>query len=258
MTTHLVIGDSHATPEVSNERYEWLGRFIVENQPDVIINMGDWFDFPSLCSYDKGKASFEGRRYQEDIRSGVEAQERFNAPIDQYNRSRSNGKRAKYIPRKLSLIGNHEIRIERAVEEDAVLKGTISLDDLQFRQHGWEVHRFLNPVNVDGIFYSHYFSSGRMGFPIAGEYIAANCLKKKFVSTTCAHSHILDFAVRTSISGNLLQGLVAGCWFEHNMDWTTPEVNSMYWRGICICHDVVDGRYDLEIISLDKIKKEYA
>ena len=29
-TSHLVIGDSHSEPEVTNQRYDWLGRMIVD------------------------------------------------------------------------------------------------------------------------------------------------------------------------------------------------------------------------------------
>ena len=62
--THLVIPDSHAHPDYSNERYDWLAELILDIKPDVVIDIGDWFDMPSLCSYDRGTKGFEGRRFQ--------------------------------------------------------------------------------------------------------------------------------------------------------------------------------------------------
>ena len=74
---HLVVPDSHAHPDYSNERYDWLAELILDIKPDVVIDIGDWFDMPSLCSYDRGTKGFEGRRYQKDIAAGIEAQDRM-------------------------------------------------------------------------------------------------------------------------------------------------------------------------------------
>ena len=70
---HLVIGDSHAKPGISNRRFEWLGKLILDEKPDVIIDIGDFEDMPSLSSYDVGKKSYEGRRYIKDLESAWEA-----------------------------------------------------------------------------------------------------------------------------------------------------------------------------------------
>ena len=69
MTTHLVIPDQHAHPDNNNDRFEWLGKLIVDLKPDVVINLGDMADMPSLCTYDKGTKGFEGRRYKQDVNS---------------------------------------------------------------------------------------------------------------------------------------------------------------------------------------------
>ena len=43
---------------------------IFEEKPDVVVCLGDWFDMASLSSHDKGKKSFEGRRYKQDVAVG--------------------------------------------------------------------------------------------------------------------------------------------------------------------------------------------
>lgn len=80
----LVIGDPHATPHHNNSRFELLGKFIVDRQPEVIVNIGDMADMPSLCSYDKGLRSFEGRRYKHDVASVIDAQLKLFKPLVDY------------------------------------------------------------------------------------------------------------------------------------------------------------------------------
>ena len=58
---HLIIPDCQVKDGVPLEYLEWIGHYIVEKKPDVIINIGDFADMPSLSSYDVGKKSFEGR-----------------------------------------------------------------------------------------------------------------------------------------------------------------------------------------------------
>ena len=62
----LIIPDAHAEPNYDNDRFTWLGSLIFEKKPDVVVCLGDWFDMASLSSHDKGKKSFEGRRYKQE------------------------------------------------------------------------------------------------------------------------------------------------------------------------------------------------
>jgi len=257
MSTHLVIPDSHAKPGVSNERYTWLGKLVLDRRPDVIVNIGDWADMPSLSSYDRGRRSFEGRRYANDIKAANDALNKFENPIHSYNIQQARNHKAQYKPRKISLQGNHEERIDRATQLSPELDGTISWRSIRFKEHGWSVHDFLHPVMVDGVMYSHYFTSGIKGLAIGGEHPAASLLKKQFVSCTVGHSHIADFAMRTRADGQRIMGLVCGCYFEHWEDYA-GEANNLWWRGVVICHNVKDGCYDPEFISIDEVKRRYA
>jgi len=67
MTTHLVLPDMQVKEGVDLSYLDWVGKYIVDKKPDVIINIGDFADMPSLSMYDVGKKSFEGRRYKKDI-----------------------------------------------------------------------------------------------------------------------------------------------------------------------------------------------
>ena len=77
----LIIPDPHAHADYDNERFKALGKFIMKEQPEYIVCLGDMADLPSLSSYDKGTKGFEGRRYKKDIDAVIDAQKKLFAPI---------------------------------------------------------------------------------------------------------------------------------------------------------------------------------
>lgn len=254
----LIIGDAHCKPGVSNRRFEWLGKYIVDKKPDTIVCIGDFADMSSLCSYDKGKKSFEGRRYKEDCDVTHDAQVKLFGPIVHYNQKQKKLKKPKYNPYKVMIIGNHENRIHRVVEYQSELEGTIQLSDLGYTLWWDEVVPFLEPKFIDGVCYQHYFTSGLMGRPIGGDNAAASMLSKQYVSCVAGHSHLRDFSERTRADGIKIQGLVVGCYLdpEQREDYAGPA-NSLWWKGVVMLHNVNSGQYDPEFVSIDYLRKRY-
>lgn len=258
MTTILVVPDSHAKHAFPNTRFSWLGRFIIDRKPDIIVNIGDMADMPSLCSYDKGKKSFEGRRYKDDIKAVIEAQQLMFEPINAYNKQQRSNKQAQYKPRFVMTLGNHDHRINRAIEQQAELDGAISIEDLKYEDFGWELHPFLDVVNISGVNFSHYFTSGVMGRPIGGEHHAHSLITKQLSSCVQGHSHLRDFAERTTSEGRKILGLVVGCYLEEDQyeDYAGPA-NKMWWKGLVMMHDVNNGEFEPEFINIKQIKAKY-
>lgn len=245
---HLIIPDSHSTPGFSNRRYEWIGHLINDIKPDIVIDIGDWWDLPSLNSYDKSaKKAYEGRQYSKDIDVGIDAQDRLLTTVRKQKRK---------LPKFIRVLGNHEHRITRAIESDPVLEGTIGLNDLQSKEYGWEEYPFLKSVEVDGVNYSHYYPTGISGRPVSGDNTAGMLLSKRFKSSTQGHSHLFDYAVRTDANGNKLMDLTVGCYLEQNLEWADSTA-PLWWKGVCVCNNVENGSYDLQQISLEALKKEY-
>ena len=255
MKDHLVIPDAHANPRYNNSRFLLAGNYIAKHLPQTIVCLGDWADMDALSSYDKGKKDFEGRRYKKDIDSANEALDIFDSGIRAVNAERTRSRKALYKPRKIMLLGNHEDRIMRATQSSPELDGAIGVEDIKFSEHGWDVVPFLSTINVDGIHYSHFFTSGVMGRPVGGENPASSLVSKQHVSCTAGHSHLLAFAERSKPDGSKLMGLVAGCLVDFPMSYA-HATSHMWWRGIVHKHNVVNGQYDLETISLDRLKKE--
>lgn len=257
MTTHLIIGDSHAKHGIDNRRFDWLGKLIVDLKPDVIINIGDHYDMESLSSYDKGKKSFEGRRYKLDLEAGLDALDRINRPMVEYNKLQRINKHKTYNPRMIMCGGNHdEGRQTRAIEESSILDGTIGLDDFQFEYHGWAYSPYLKPIEVDGITYQHFFTSGVMGRSIGGEMPALSLIRKQFTSCIQGHSHLFDVANRNLPNGKRIWGMHCGCYFEHREAYAGPA-NEMWWRGLVVLRNVKDGDFDFETISMAEMERRY-
>lgn len=255
-----VIPDSHSKDGVTNFRYQWAARFIYHRKPDVVVQLGDWFDMPSLSSYDKGRASFEGRRYKLDIKAGNAAIKLFEDTLERLaGEEAARTKKAKYRPKKIALAGNHEERILRAINNQSELIGTIGYHDLAFASNGWDFHDYMVPVVVGGVAFSHCFGSGVMNKPIGGENPAATLIKKKFHTCVAGHSHLRDFAERTDVEGKRIQGLFAGCYLEPGQTESyAGEAQKLWWNGLTYLHDVKDGTFDPEFVGIDRIKRDFA
>ena len=246
---HIVIPDTQVKPGVPTEHFDWIGEYIVEQNPDVVVHLGDHWDMPSLSSYDnRSGRKFEGRRYKDDIKAGNEAMQRLMSPI-RYN----NRKRKKKGPEFHFIIGNHEERIERAIEDDPhTLEGVIGYQDLDLR--GWEVHPFLKVVEIDGVHYSHYFSSNN-GRALGSK--ADTRLSQIGFSFTMGHQQGLQIANKHLANGKTLRGLIAGSCYLHDEDYMNPQGNRTHWRGIIVKHEVQDGQYCIMEVSLDYLSRKY-
>ena len=106
--THLVIPDTQAKPGTPNDALGWVGDYIVEKQPDVIVHLGDHADSPSLSSYDVGKKDFEGRRYRDDVDAANLAFDVLCEPMETHNRRKAKQNKKQYKPELIMLHGNHE------------------------------------------------------------------------------------------------------------------------------------------------------
>lgn len=256
----LVIGDSHAKPGVPNDRFYWAGRYAADMKPDIIVDMGDWADMPSLSSYDIGKKSYEGRRYVQDVEAANRAREEFNRGLSVHASKLARRHKARYAPKKIALGGNHdEGRISKAIDGDPKLEGLIGVKDLKHSEFGWEYIPYLQPVNIQGFTFSHYFASGVMGRPISGEMPALSLLRKQYTSCVSAHSHLFDVAHRTRPDGTRLWGLVAGCFLDPDQweDYAGPA-NRLWWRGLVLLKGCDNGDLEaIETITVTRLKEHY-
>lgn len=253
--THMVIPDCQVRAGDDTTFLKAIGNYIVRKQPEVVVCLGDFADMASLSSYDVGKRSFEGRRYVTDIAAANAAMAVLMEPIKTFNHKAKKNKEKQYKPVLKLLLGNHENRINRAVENDAKLEGVLSVNDLQYKEMGWDVSQFLETIIVDGIAYSHYFVTGVAGRAAS---TAAAQLRKTNMSSVAGHQQGLQIATTTRADGAMLTSIIAGSCYEHDEDYLGPQGNK-HWRGLLMLHEVRNqGEYDLMPVSLAWLKGKYA
>lgn len=243
--THLIIPDSHCHPRYDNERYERLGRLILDIKPDVVIDLGDGPDMPSLSAYDKGTKSGEGLRVQTDLEHWEEANRLLWGAVDAYNAMRKRNKQRPYSSLRIRLGGNHDQG--RLLKWMAANPEHWRDDAIEFyfkpAEMGWEYVPFLKTAVVDGVAYQHFFSSGLMGRPIGGEHIAASLIKKNYRSSVCGHSHVLDYAQRAPKEAPRIFGMSAGAYYHPDyaqQAWCQAQ-SHMWWNGVIVLEGVWDG-----------------
>ena len=256
-SVHVIIPDTQVKLGVPTDHLRWIGQYIVDKlagQPNVrIIHLGDHADMPSLSSYDKGKRSMEGRRYISDIAAANAGFDVLCAPLEEYNVGRKAKRQSQWWPDRHITLGNHEDRISRAEENDAQMEGLVSLSHLNYEKHGWTVHPFLKPVDLDGVVYAHFFANPMSGKPYGGQ--AATRLKTLGHSFTMGHQQVLDYTLRF-VRGKSQHGLIVGACYLHDEEYKGFQGNA-HWRGIVIAYDVRDGSYDPMFISLDYLCRRY-
>lgn len=240
--THIIIPDTQIEPGRDWRHIIWAAQFINDHyhltQNLKVIHLGDHWNMGSLSSYDKGKGAMEGRRYLADIASGNEAFE----PLTRLPEQSENH----------FLMGNHDqARIDRAAESDIQLEGLITTDHML--TPGWIRHGFLDPVELDGISYSHYWYNPNTGKSY-GDNVESR-LKTLGRSFVQGHQQGLKFANRY-INGIQQIGIIAGSFYLHEEDYMGPQ-GTGYWRGIVVLNNVENGQADPEFISIDQLCRMY-
>lgn len=252
MTRIIVIPDTQCAPGQDFSYLSWIGSYIADKKPDVIVQIGDFADMESLSSYDVGKKSFEGRSYTADIRASHLAMDVLLVPILRERVRLETNKKRQWRPRMVITLGNHCNRITRAIENDRKLEGLISLYDLNYEEN-WEVYPFLQPVVIEGICFSHYLCSGVMGRPIT---TARMLLTKKHMSCVVGHQQGRDIAYSHRADGKQITAIIAGSCYLHSESYLNHQTNE-HWRGILDLTNVNDGVFDEHFVSLFTLKQQY-
>lgn len=249
-----MIPDTQIRPGVETDHIDLAAQAILDYQPDVIVVLGDWWDFPSLNTHsEKGSTELEGTRYQDDLDAGNEAFERLCAPMEKEQRRRKEGHRTRWEPRKVFLGGNHEDRADRVARSDPKWQGVIGSHNCQTRD--FERYPFLEIVDIDGIAYSHYFANTHSGRPIGGTI--PNRLSKIGRSFVCGHEQGMQYGMQQYPGSIRRHGLVAGSFYRHCEGYRGAQGRDE-WRGIVVLNEVRDGDYCVMPLTMNYLEAKYA
>lgn len=249
----LVVPDCHAHPDHHNDRADCLGKFIKDTKPDVVINLGDTYDMPSL--YRKTRGKVHKGEYQRDINSGLDFLDRMWYPMRKTKRK---------MPHRVFLEGNHENRLRKALDKNPQFEGDthgISYSDYQLDHYHNEVVLYEgdNPgqYSLEGFSFAHYFPSNTGGRAISGDYSANDLIRTNLCSSVCGHSHTADLAIRSSVNGKELIGVVAGVYQDYDAEWAGSVLSRFWWRGLVYLRGVDNGTASVEFIRLNEVQRCY-
>ena len=242
---HCMIPDCQVRRGVPTSHITAAGNYLADHleDGDKVINIGDFWDFPSLSAYDKpGEHGWESKSLSDDFESGNEAMADF---------MRSFSKKQKEELKFVFTIGNHEYRLERAANSPEMrrFKKELSYDRLNLE--GWKVYPFLKPAKVDGIMYCHYFVNPKSLYtnPIGGTI--DNKLDKLKCSFSMGHQQTYQVGTVYGADGRRLRGLVCGRFYQHDEEYLNEQKNAQSWSGILVKHEVKQGNYDLMEVSMN-------
>ena len=253
--TAVVFSCGHTDPDVSNERFDWLGEFLYDLKPDYVVDLGDGADMKSLNSYDtRYPQAIVSQSYERDI-------EHYNEAMDRMRRKFKHHKRKR--PAYFGFEGSHENRIKKAIAVDPRLEGDkygVSFGHLQTKYWFDEYHEYENSApsiaDYDGVSYAHYFSSGNFGTATSGTHHAYTLLQNRNYSSTCGHSHKRSLYFKDSAHPKPILGLVAGCYKGREESWA-GQANSEWWKGVVIKREIDNGVYEPEFVSMNRLESIY-
>ena len=220
----------------------------MEYAPDTVVCLGDFADMHSLSSY-KSALEAEGTRYWTDIIAAKEAMDILMAPLKRKWGAKMQRPGA---PRLVLTLGNHEHRIQRAIDQNPVFDTAIGMHNLPYDD--WEVYDFLEQVTIDGVTYSHFFQKRGSGGAVSGMIeTRTKTIGYPFVQ---GHQQGLKTGMHEKNNGELVRGIVAGSCYLHDEDYM-GQTNSGHWRGCLVLNDVHHGMYNLMELDLDYLCRRW-
>lgn len=253
MTRHFIIPDTQVKPGVPTEHLRWCAQAIVDYKPDVVVHLGDHWDMPSLSGHERpGSKYAEGARFLDDIDAGNVGFDLIARPVKNEEDKLIRNHEKRWIPRKVYLFGNHDIRVDRAVSNEPKYEGVMTRAAMN--THGWERREFLDIVEIDGINYSHYFSQTHSGKAIGGSI--DNRLNKIGSTFVQGHQQGFLYGTRQYPGKRRRHGLVAGSFYQHGEHYRDLQCQDE-WRGVVVLNEVKDGDYCIMPLTLEYLRRKY-
>lgn len=247
----IVIPDTQCKVGNPIDHIEAAARYIVQKKPDIVVVLGDWWDMTSLSVFNS-KQEAEGLRIKDDIEAGCDAMDSFMSIIN-------SGFSKRRLPRLVFTHGNHSmaVRLPRFFKEYPHLEGMIEDATTPFLEcHGWEVHPFLDIVDIEGIKISHYVQNPHSlkGSPLGGAI--DTMLKNAGHSFIMGHQQTYKYGKHFLSDGSVRIGIVAGAFYQHHEDYMSSQGNE-HWRGIFMLNEVKNGSGDMCEVSMDFLLRNY-
>lgn len=253
--TVLLIPDVHAKADDDLERLDTLWAWLNKEakQVDQIVQIGDLWDFESLCLHDNESPEWYRRSLEADIDAGFRALDKITDIANDL------GVPANQV---YLTLGNHEDRYDKWMKSDNRLltsdfpKTVRALIGNRRPTLPLRVQPFLKPVLLNGAAFAHYFVSGVMNRPHSGERPALSMLRTHHMTAVAGHKHTADWAEHTRPDGTKLYAMVAGCFVDPEGDFAYAGAGrKLWWNGCHLLHFTAPGEFDVESVSLARMQQ---
>ena len=241
--THLVFGDSHAAPDQDLGRFRAMGAIVraeadraaAEGRALVVVQIGDWYSFDSLCEHETAAKRSEGT-VRAEIEAGELALEAFHAGAGAASIAALGDHVTAYVTE-----GNHDKRVAALADDAPWLDGLYTVGAAH-EARGWGWVPFLRPLRRDGVRYQHYLTSRGGARAIGGVNHARTMLARVHYgeSVVVGHSHALAYHTEASHLGVRRHSIVVGAWLDHVEEYARED-NQGWWTGHVVLRGVVDG-----------------
>lgn len=253
---HFVFSDPQIVAGENLDHIVWAAKYCFDNKIKRIVFLGDWWDLPSECSYTRGQKSQEGQRLCHDIKAGIDAMKLFMQIIEDGKAAAAKGhkKGRGYNPDYFFIMGNHEFRIIKLIENKPFLEGTFGYESFKLSELGITWCAFEEHMIIDGILYKHYVTRSTSTIPVTKAPAILNLTR---MSTICGHTPGLSYAVGDiSPIGHAPQAIVTGSYYRHDESYRHKMSNG-HWRGCVHLKYVIDGAFSPVFLSIDYLEHLY-
>ncbi len=247
LETTLVVPDAHVDPGQNLDRFKALANFANIRKPNNIVFMGDFGNFDSLSKWDAGKEASHGKQYKEDIKACRLALNIFLSGLEE-----------EYSPRIVFLGGNHdEARIEKYIESHPQLRGHMDIrEDLCLDELGVEFIHYKKFLEIQGTLFTHAVMTAA-NQPVSGKSLMTTISGLLAKSIVVAHHHKFEtMSYYRHGAADVSQVLICGLFTEETPNYAEDAANS-YCRCVCLLTHTDLGRFDIEQISLKRLKAQY-
>ena len=217
----LGIGDAHDCPALPDKsRFKWMGKLAQNEQPDHIVQIGDFADFDSLNSHVRND-TLGGKHktpFMQDIYSLREAMAEFNGPIN-------------YKPIKHITMGNHEQRAWRYEDTNPEVSGMLQhqITD-SFMQAGWSWSEYGAWHFIEGVGFTHAPFHGGSSPKTQSPALVSIANKLRW-DAVMGHTHKKIDTQHESYGGRPISTINLGCALPQDYIFPYAEhgLNSWFW-----------------------------
>lgn len=217
------IGDAHDSPKHPDKgRFKWMGRWVADIQPDIVIQIGDMLSFDSLCSQEPND-SLRGKdkpSFLEDIASGVAALQAFEDGLGGHD------------VRKHVTLGNHEDRLYSFTDRTPETAGMMQFElDRLLGRFGWTYSPYGVPWFLGGVAFCHVPMT-ILGRPVGGEFPGNTVARKSTHDWVYGHTHKADVTRHPKLGvRNHVEVINLGCALPQGVveDYARLSMTGWWW-----------------------------